>query len=136
MMTIKVGLVSRDKLENKNEICRILDKISLAYGLYVSTNLISEIIARGFKDQDCFPICIDFFGVWCVSNLLQLKFEQADVIDYRDTVASVGLLRSQTLPFVDANSSIRVFRQALSLDEVRGAASEHIFRLLTPFIIS
>jgi hypothetical protein len=38
----------------------------------------------------------------------------------RDTVASVGLMISPSLPFVDENTTIRVFRQALSLDEVCG----------------
>lgn len=38
----------------------------------------------------------------------------------RDTVASVGVIMSRSLPFVDVNTTIRVFRQALSLDEVRG----------------
>jgi len=52
---------------------------------------------------------------------------------YRDTVPSVGLLWSQTLPFVDANASILVFRQALSLDEVDDAINKHVLRLLTPF---
>jgi len=33
-------------------------------------------------------------------------------------VASVGLLTSRSLPFVTANSAIKVFRHALSLDEV------------------
>ena len=38
---------------------------------------------------------------------------------YRDTVASVGVLVGRTLPFVAANDTIRWFRQALALDEVR-----------------
>jgi len=37
---------------------------------------------------------------------------------HRDTVASVGLVIGRSLPFVDSNSAIRVFRQGLSLDEV------------------
>jgi hypothetical protein len=37
----------------------------------------------------------------------------------RDTVSSVGLVMSRSLPFVEVNTTIRVFRQALSLDEVR-----------------
>jgi uncharacterized protein (DUF2235 family) len=41
----------------------------------------------------------------------------------RDTVSSVGFLRSQTLPFTDASAAIQVFRQALSLDEVSEAVS-------------
>jgi hypothetical protein len=40
----------------------------------------------------------------------------------RDTVASIGLVVPQSLPLVsvEANTTIRVFRQALSLDEVCG----------------
>ena len=37
---------------------------------------------------------------------------------YRDTVASVGMLMSKTLPFTTANTTIKTFRHALSLDEV------------------
>ena len=36
----------------------------------------------------------------------------------RDTVASVGIILSKSLPFVTTNTAIRVFRQAISLDEV------------------
>lgn len=38
---------------------------------------------------------------------------------YRDTVASVGVIRSKTLPFTTANTTIKTFRHALSLDEHR-----------------
>jgi hypothetical protein len=38
----------------------------------------------------------------------------------RDTVASVGVIMGRSLPFVGVNTTIRVFRQSLSLDEVRG----------------
>ena len=36
----------------------------------------------------------------------------------RDTVASVGFLVSRSLPFVTVNTTIKVFRHALALDEV------------------
>lgn len=36
----------------------------------------------------------------------------------RDTVQSTGVMVSRRLPFTDTNTAIRVFRQALSLDEV------------------
>jgi hypothetical protein len=42
----------------------------------------------------------------------------SEIFDFRDTVASVGVIAGRTLPFVDVNTTIRVFRQALSLDEV------------------
>ena len=41
------------------------------------------------------------------------------LISCRDTVASVGLLYGRNLPFTTNNDAIRVFRHALSLDEVR-----------------
>lgn len=42
-----------------------------------------------------------------------------DVFDRRDTVGSIGMIIPRTLPFVDTNNSIRVFRHAVSLDEHR-----------------
>ncbi|KAF8600985.1 hypothetical protein BDV93DRAFT_608367 [Ceratobasidium sp. AG-I] len=54
-----------------------------------------------FKRTFCTPLIIDFVGVW-------------------DTVASVGALYSQTLPWIGYNPSIANFRQALALDERRG----------------
>lgn len=38
---------------------------------------------------------------------------------YRDTVSSVGDVIPTTLPFTRSNTSIRVFRHALALDEPR-----------------
>jgi len=38
--------------------------------------------------------------------------------DFRDTVASVGLIYGHSLPFTAVNSAVRVFRHALSFDEV------------------
>lgn len=36
----------------------------------------------------------------------------------RDTVASVGVIYGRNLPFTSSNSAVRIFRHALSLDEV------------------
>src|SRR6266403_2382751 len=47
---------------------------------------------------------------WSTQKLRQLI--------HRDTVASVGVVMGRSLPFVDNNSAIKVFRQGLSLDEV------------------
>ena len=41
-----------------------------------------------------------------------------DGLFFRDTVASVGIITTRSLPFVSSNSAIRIFRHALSLDEV------------------
>ncbi|CUA73009.1 putative protein YEL023C [Saccharomyces cerevisiae S288c] [Rhizoctonia solani] len=54
-----------------------------------------------FKRTFCVPIMIDYVGVW-------------------DTVASVGALMPQSLPWIDYNPSVLTFRQALALDERRG----------------
>ena len=48
--------------------------------------------------------CLADYWLWC----------------FRDTVASFGFLNAGSLPFVGTNDIIRVFRQALSLDEVCG----------------
>ncbi|CAE6463378.1 unnamed protein product [Rhizoctonia solani] len=55
---------------------------------------------EAYKQTFCTPIVIDFVGVW-------------------DTVGSVGAIIPQTLPFIDYNPSILVFRHALALDEHR-----------------
>ncbi|KAG8679001.1 hypothetical protein FRC08_017301, partial [Ceratobasidium sp. 394] len=60
-----------------------------------------EVDPEEFKRTFCIPVKIDFVGVW-------------------DTVASVGALLPKTLPWIDYNPSILVFRQALALDERRG----------------
>ena len=53
----------------------------------------------------------------------------------RDTVASVGLkglVLGTSLPFVEVNTTIRVFRQALSLDEV--CDRRHMIALLGTWV--
>jgi uncharacterized protein (DUF2235 family) len=89
-MLNKVGLLSKDNTE----------QIPFAYKLYKSSSSSNDALARGFKETFCRPVPIDFVGVW-------------------DTVASVGVIAGRSLPFVDVNTTIRVFRQALSLDEHR-----------------
>jgi len=73
-------------------------QIPFAYKLYQESG--NDALAQGFKATFCHEVDIDFVGVW-------------------DTVASVGLVAGRTLPFVEANNIIRVFRQALALDEHR-----------------
>lgn len=50
----------------------------------------------------------------------------------RDTVASVGVLRSRTLPFTTTNTTIKTFRHALSLDEHRAKFQPNLYHRLTP----
>ncbi|KAI0301178.1 hypothetical protein B0F90DRAFT_1817192 [Multifurca ochricompacta] len=93
-MLHKVGLLSKDNLE----------QIPFAYKLYKDTRPQVNKLAYRFKKSFCREVPIEFLGVW-------------------DTVASVGILKPTTLPFVGTNDMIRVFRQALSLDECRAKFS-------------
>ncbi|KAL5633765.1 hypothetical protein ACGC1H_005833 [Rhizoctonia solani] len=70
---------------------------------YASTNKAKakNVDPEEFKRTFCIPIMVDYVGVW-------------------DTVASVGALVPQSLPWIDYNPSILTFRQALALDERRG----------------
>lgn len=65
-------------------------------------------------------------GVWCVIvGYVPLRNKHSNLIYNRDTVGSIGVLRSKTLPFTNSNSSIKTFRHALSLDEVRFFSFTH-----------
>ncbi|KAI9444533.1 hypothetical protein H4582DRAFT_1806636 [Lactarius indigo] len=75
-----------------------IEQIPFAYELYKSDG--NDALALRFKMTFSREVPIEFVGVW-------------------DTVASVGFIMNKTLPFADVNTTIRVFRQALSLDEVR-----------------
>ncbi|EIW59114.1 uncharacterized protein TRAVEDRAFT_28448 [Trametes versicolor FP-101664 SS1] len=89
-MLHKIGLLPRDNME----------QIPFAYKLYTKTDKDSLALAAGFKQTFCRTVEIEFVGVW-------------------DTVASVGVLMSRTLPFTTANATIKKFRHALALDEHR-----------------
>ncbi|KAI0317709.1 hypothetical protein OF83DRAFT_1119936 [Amylostereum chailletii] len=89
-MLHKVGLLSKD-----ND-----PQIPFAYSLYKSQRPENSVLAEGFKRTFCRAVPIEFLGVW-------------------DTVASVGVFTTRTLPFVTTNTTIRTFRHALSLDEHR-----------------
>ncbi|KAI0365700.1 hypothetical protein BV20DRAFT_953672 [Pilatotrama ljubarskyi] len=89
-MLHKIGLLPKDNPE----------QIPFAYKLYTKTDKDSLAMAAGFKQTFCRTIEIEFVGVW-------------------ETVSSVGVLMSRTLPFTTANMTIKRFRHALSLDEHR-----------------
>ncbi|KAI0822340.1 hypothetical protein BC628DRAFT_1327757 [Trametes gibbosa] len=89
-MLHKIGLLPRDNPE----------QIPFAYNLYTKTDKDSLALAAGFKQTFCRTVDIEFIGVW-------------------DTVASVGVLMSRTLPFTTTNTTIKKFRHALALDEHR-----------------
>ncbi|KAH9065590.1 hypothetical protein EDB87DRAFT_857448 [Lactarius vividus] len=89
-MLHKVGLLSKDNTE----------QIPFAYQLYASDHPDDLNLVDGFKKTFCRNVPIDFVGVW-------------------DTVASTGIIMNKTLPFAGVNTTIRVFRHALALDEHR-----------------
>jgi len=90
-MLHKVGLLSKDNFE----------QLPFAYKIYTREGPKSHAPAAEFKRIFGRELTIDFLGVW-------------------DTVASVGHLRNRSLPIiVGTNKMIKVFRQALSLDERR-----------------
>lgn len=85
----KIGLISPGEKE----------LVSFAYKLYARTDKEGQALAAGFKSTFGRDVNIDFVGVW-------------------DTVASVGVIASRNLPFTATNESIKIFRHALSLDDV------------------
>ncbi|KAI0269948.1 hypothetical protein BC834DRAFT_578837 [Gloeopeniophorella convolvens] len=89
-MLHKVGLLLKDNLE----------QVPFAYKLYKSREPLKVELANSFKKSFSREVPIEFVGVW-------------------DTVASVGIVLGRSLPFVDTNTTIKTFRQALSLDEDR-----------------
>ncbi|KAI0769028.1 hypothetical protein BD413DRAFT_87062 [Trametes elegans] len=89
-MLHKIGLLPRDNPE----------QIPFAYKLYTKTDKDSLALAAGFKQTFCRTVEIEFVGVW-------------------ETVSSVGVLMSRTLPFTSTNATIKKFRHALALDEHR-----------------
>ncbi|TFK71280.1 hypothetical protein BDN72DRAFT_469478 [Pluteus cervinus] len=86
----KIGLLPKDNDE----------QMAFAYKLYKREDSVGLELCAGFKQTFCQPVQIEFMGVW-------------------DTVSSVGVLMSRTLPFTNSNASVKTFRHALSLDERR-----------------
>lgn len=86
----KVGLLPKDNQA----------QVPFAFQMYQRTDAAGIQLCAGFKQTYCQNVTIDFMGVW-------------------DTVASVGVIMSKTLPFTNSNNSIKTFRHALSLDEHR-----------------
>lgn len=97
-MLYKVGLLPRDNEE----------QVPFAYRLYASSKSTDLTLAAGFKTTFCRDVPIEFVGVW-------------------DTVASVGIVMTKSLPFVSTNNAIRTFRHALSLDEHRAKFRPNLY---------
>ncbi|KAH9065589.1 hypothetical protein EDB87DRAFT_1739788 [Lactarius vividus] len=96
------GMLHKVGLLSKDNI----EQIPFAYKLYKADD--NTDLAQGFKTTFCREVPIEFVGVW-------------------DTVASVGVIMGKTLPFVDVNTTIRVFRQALALDEHRAKFRPNLY---------
>ncbi|KAH9070710.1 hypothetical protein EDB83DRAFT_359405 [Lactarius deliciosus] len=88
-----------------------IEQIPFAYELYKSDDNFA--LAQGFKVAFSREVPIEFVGVW-------------------DTVASVGFITGKTLPFADVNTTIRVFRQALALDEHRAKFLPNLYHHSAP----
>ncbi|KAI0086458.1 hypothetical protein BDY19DRAFT_344031 [Irpex rosettiformis] len=99
----KIGLLPKDNPE----------QVPFAYKMFKKTDPESVQLAAGFKQTFCRSVQIEFVGVW-------------------DTVASVGVLVSKTLPFTTTNTTIKTFRHALSLDERRAKFQPNLFHRLSP----
>jgi uncharacterized protein (DUF2235 family) len=102
-----VGLLPKDNDE----------EVQFAYNLYTRTDQTSITLSAGFKQTFSRDVKIEFIGVWYVSSRTMRQMPTDNLV--RDTVISVGLIMGRSLPFVDSNSAIKIFRHALSLDEVR-----------------
>ena len=68
---------------------------------------------RGVPHSSCLSFVIPASDICHGTMANHISFTR-----YRDTVASVGLLMARNLPFTTANTTIKTFRHALSLDEV------------------
>jgi len=96
------GMLTKIGLLPKDNI----EQVPFAYKLFKTSK--NETLAEGFKATFCRAVTIDFLGVW-------------------DTVASVGIIMKKSLPFVNSNTAIRVFRHAISLDEHRANFRPNFF---------
>ncbi|KIY51549.1 hypothetical protein FISHEDRAFT_36896 [Fistulina hepatica ATCC 64428] len=99
----KMGLLPRDNFE----------QISFMYSLYKRSDDKGTALSAGFKQTYCRNVPIHFVGAW-------------------DTVASVGLVLPRTLPFINTNKGIKVFRHAISLDERRAMFRPDYYHRQTP----
>jgi uncharacterized protein (DUF2235 family) len=90
-----------------------IPKVPFAYRIYKSQH---ELAAK-FKETFSKSVEIEMLGVWSVA-LVKMRRALITKTICRDTVASVGLIVPQKLPFV-SNDTIRAFRHCISLDEHR-----------------
>ncbi|KAL0060019.1 hypothetical protein AAF712_013198 [Marasmius tenuissimus] len=103
-MLYKVGLLPKDNDE----------QIPFAYKLYSRTDDEGIELAAGFKTTYCsnHSVKIEFMGVW-------------------DTVSSVGVITTRSLPFTDSNTAVKTFRHAVAIDERRTRFRANLFHRST-----
>ncbi|RPD64674.1 hypothetical protein L227DRAFT_571135 [Lentinus tigrinus ALCF2SS1-6] len=88
-------------------------QVPFAYQMYTKDDEKGWTESNAFKKAFCIDVSIDFIGVW-------------------DTVGSVGVIPHSSLPFVQSNDAIRVFRHALALDERRVRFKPALYRYTAP----
>lgn len=76
------------------------EQVAIAYEIYRTDNKEGYTLSDGFRDTFSRVVPIEFVGVW-------------------DSVSSVGVIRSHTLPYAASNNIIATFRHAMALDEHR-----------------
>ncbi|KZP18957.1 hypothetical protein FIBSPDRAFT_1045887 [Athelia psychrophila] len=102
-MLYKVGLLGRDNPE----------QVPFAYKVYKRSDDNGAVLAAGFKRTFARDVKVEFLGVF-------------------DTVSSVGVLVKKNLPFTAANSAVKTFRHALSLDERRAKFQPNLYHRPSP----
>ncbi|QRV72408.1 hypothetical protein RhiJN_00422 [Ceratobasidium sp. AG-Ba] len=76
------------------------EQVTVAYDIYRTDSQEGYTMSDGFRDTFSRVVPIEFVGVW-------------------DSVSSVGLIRSHSLPYAASNHIISTFRHAMALDEHR-----------------
>ncbi|KAF9460648.1 hypothetical protein BDZ94DRAFT_888541 [Collybia nuda] len=97
-MIHKVGLLPPSNIRH----------IEYAYRAFLKTDHAGWAMAREFKDSFSIDVDIEFVGIW-------------------DSVGSVGI-GMPGLPFSNANTTIKYFRHALSLDERRARFQANVWK--------
>jgi hypothetical protein len=101
----------------------ISEQVPFAYKIYTREDEVGWHESCAFRNTFSTKVHVDFLGVWCFPSINTRVFVPVPLtISFilRDTVNSVGLFPHR-LPFTAANTGIRVYRHAVSLDERRAS---------------
>ena len=91
-------------------------QVPFAYNMYTRDDDPGWKQSYDFKKAFSIDVDIEFLGVW--SAQYALPPFHLTLTSIRDTVNSVGFI-PRSLPLTSSNTSVRIFRHALSLDERR-----------------